>query len=211
MSVVVVASGLLYLSKLNDAVTETAHVPKSSVVFLVVVGAVALVISFLGCWGAVRESPSLLTSFSVLILILLLAELVVAGLVIKYSGEFEQVATDGLLQALHSRNTSHDAYNAIDDIQTQLHCCGVRAVSDYNTTALPDSCCPAGTSVGTAVGTCTADGAYKQACWSALRDELEPVWHTVAAAGIVVALIQLAAVIGSCLLARAFRREYDVV
>lgn len=208
VSVVVVASGLLYLSKLGSALSETTELPKSSVVFLVVVAGIALVISFMGCWGAVRESPCLLSSFAVFILLLLVAELVVAALVTKYSGEFESLAADGMLKALHERRDT--GYNAIDDIQTQLKCCGVRGISDYNTTKLPDSCCPP-TGPPEQEHHCTSDQAYPQACLPVLRDELSPFWHTVAAAGIIVALIQLGAVIGSCCLARAFRREYDVV
>lgn len=201
------ASGILYLSKLNPALTDTAQLPKSSVVFLVVVGVVALIISFMGCWGAVRESPGLLCSFSALVLILLLAELVAAALVCKYSGEFEELATEGLMQALKDRNDTVN-YNAMDDIQTQLHCCGVRGADDYDKAGktLPQSCCPEGDR-----DQCQKDKVFPTACWPALQSMLSPVWQTVAAAGIVVALIQLAAVIGSCCLARAFRREYDIV
>lgn len=207
VSVVVVASGVVYLSKLSPALTDATQLPKSSVVFLVVVAAVALVISFMGCWGAVRESPCLLSSFALFILIILLAELVVAALVSKYSGEFEDLAADGMLQSLYQkREEGH--YNAMDDIQKQLKCCGVRGISDYNTT-LPRSCCPDDNPPDTEE--CTKQHAFTQPCLPAVRDELTPVWHTVAAAGIIVALIQLGAVVGSCCLARAFRREYDVV
>lgn len=206
VSVVIVGSGASYLSKVNAAITDSAHVPQSSVVFLVVVGAGVMIISFMGCCGAMRESPCLLRSFAGVVLVLLLAELVVGALVIKYRGEFEQVASEGLLEALHNRNDT--GYNAIDDIQTQLHCCGVRSVKDYNDTEhLPHSCCP----LAVSDAECKKEQAYAEDCLSALKNELSPVWRTVAIACILVAVIQAAAVIGSCLLARAFRREYDVV
>jgi hypothetical protein len=207
ISIVVVAAGLLYLSKLNTTLTDTAQLPKSSVLFLVVVSGVALVISFLGCCGAVRESPCLLSSFAGLILILLLGELVVAALL---SGvNFDDLASNGLMTALKHRNdTAH--YNAIDDIQIQLHCCGVKSIADYPDPAnLPYSCCPE--SDPAVHETCPPQKAYPETCMTALRNELKPAVYTVATAGIIVALIQLAAVIGSCCLARAFRREYDVV
>lgn len=200
------ASGILYLSKLEPTLTDTAQLPKSSIVFLVVVGAGALIISFMGCWGAVRESPALLCSFSAVILILLIAELVAAALVVKYSGDFEQLAKEGLMQALRERSDAVK-YNAIDDIQAELQCCGVQDSRDYNTT-LPASCCPPADRTDAA---CPQEQAYKTGCWPALDASLGPVWQTVAAAGIVVAVIQFAAVIGSCCLARAFRREYDIV
>lgn len=203
------ASGILYLSKLDPALTDTAQLPKSSIVFLVVVGAGALIISFMGCWGAVRESPALLCSFSAVILILLLAELVAAALIIKYSGDFEQLAKEGLMDALKNRNNTAE-YNAIDDIQMQLHCCGVQDSHDYSAESpLPASCCPPADRP--APETCPLDKAYQTGCWPALDSSLGPVWQTVAAAGIVVAVIQVAAVVGSCCLARAFRREYDIV
>lgn len=205
ISIVVVASGLLYLSELGSTLKETADLPKPAVIFLVVVSGVALVISFLGCCGAVRESPCLLSSFAAFILILLLSELVVA---ILLSGvNFEQLTADALRAELNKRNETAP-YNAIDDIQIQLKCCGVTGINDYpDMTKLPYSCCPNHGSHDT----CQSHDAYQQPCMTPVRDRLKPSLYTAATAAIIVALIQLGAVIGSCCLVRAFRREYDVV
>ena len=186
----------------GDDVSE--ELPKSSVVFLVIITAFVLLISFMGCCGAVKESPCLLTSYAVVILIILLVELVIAALIYRYRNVFDEVGEKGLQRTLDKYNSTQ-SYNAFDDMQRNLQCCGVNSASDWDGKPFPSSCC------AEHVQTCDKGNAYNQGCWKAIKDYLQPAWSAMAVVGIIVALIQFAAVAGSCCLARAFRREYDVV
>ena len=100
-----VVSGALYLSKLSDAVEDTTQVSKPAVILLVLGGSATLVVSFMGCWGAARESPCLLCSYAFVILLILVAELVIAALVLKNRSSFEESATSGMLAALERRSS----------------------------------------------------------------------------------------------------------
>lgn len=208
LSAVVLISGGVFLSNAGKVTGEDVaeELPKSSVVFLIIIAAVVLLISFMGCCGAVKESPCLLSSYAVVILIILLTELVIAALIYRYRNDFDELGEKGLQKTLNKYNKTL-GYNAIDDIQRNLQCCGVKDSSDWKDKleGLPASCCP------DHVTPCDKNNAYKSGCWAAMKDYLQPAWSAMAVVGITVALIQFAAVAGSCCLARAFRREYDVV
>ncbi|XP_068178091.1 tetraspanin-1-like [Antennarius striatus] len=121
---------------------------------LIGVGAVLLVIGFLGCCGAIKESKCMLLTFFSIVLIIFLIE--VAGAVVLLA--FQDL-TDELLKTVEKelKDTIRLKYGKDDDVSVlwnktmeEFHCCGVKNYTDFydspyhNTSGgdvFPQTCC----------------------------------------------------------------------
>ncbi|XP_006787480.1 tetraspanin 34 [Neolamprologus brichardi] len=102
---------------------------------LIAVGAVLLLIGFLGCCGAIRENKCMLLTFFSIVLIIFLIE--VAGAIVLFV--FKDVAGE-LLQELekdvqNSIKTNYGNDNKLtsvwDNTMEELKCCGYRNYTDF--------------------------------------------------------------------------------
>lgn len=179
------------------------------------VGTIALAISFLGCCGAIRESFQLLYAYSIVLIILFLVEVIAAGVVIAFRNDIEHEAIKGIkdLMANYSNNTA-DA-QVIDDLQSSLKCCGAENVTDwhdvppYNKVPFfyPESCC--NTTLENTTHICVLP--YSTPCWEAIEHKIDDSSSTLAGFSIAIAVVQFLAMVSACVLAKAYKREYDVV
>ncbi|KAI3353302.1 hypothetical protein L3Q82_019840 [Scortum barcoo] len=140
------------LDSIEDAPSELSQLANLSY-GLIVVGAVLLVIGFLGCCGAVKESRCMLLTFFSIVLIIFLIE--VAGAVLLFV--FQGVAGQ-LLQNLEAKvqNNIKEKYGSDEKLTSlwnatmeEFKCCGYRNYTDFDgspfNTALvdvyPTTCC----------------------------------------------------------------------
>lgn len=145
------------------------------------------------------------------ILLLLIVEFIAAVLVYRFRSEIKDEAVKGLKIGIEK--WSGRSYEPLDDIQKQLKCCGAENANDWHlnpkfnvTLEYPNSCCkdlPHPESC--------PKPEYTEPCVPKIVEEFKSVALQVGGVGIAVAVIQLLAVISSCALARAFKREYEVV
>ncbi|CAH1965827.1 unnamed protein product [Acanthoscelides obtectus] len=114
---------------------------------LIATGVIILLISFLGCYGAMKENWIMLMAFSVLLGVIFIFEFSagIAGYVLrdKTSAYLEQELTRSM--NLYTK----DITTAImwDTIQEEFECCGVKNFGDweeqtFHNKSLPISCCP---------------------------------------------------------------------
>ncbi|CAL9694999.1 unnamed protein product [Knipowitschia caucasica] len=99
---------------------------------LIVVGSLTFLITFLGCWGALRNAPCLLKTFlSVLVVVLLLQ--VTAGVIAFLFTDVVMERTELLmLKAVVRYREDQDLENAIDFVQKKFQCCGVESYKDWS-------------------------------------------------------------------------------
>ncbi|KAH8249252.1 hypothetical protein KR032_007666 [Drosophila birchii] len=183
--------------------------------FLIVIGAFIIVISFFGCWGALKENYCLVLSFSIMLAIIFILELAagISGYVLRSD------ASDLISKSL---KTSMAEYKSLeqnpttrlwDDIQRDFDCCGVNSYTDWKTQFgdiyLPMSCCniPAGT-----VGTfnCTTEVSssatrHMNGCLDGFSDYIAAHAVSLGAAGVVIAILQFFGVIFACYIAREIK------
>lgn len=98
---------------------------------------------------------------------------------------------------------------AIDGLQWTFKCCGLEDKDDWKpvNATYPPSCCP-GFEKGK-TERCT--NPHQKACLKEVEHYFYYVANSAAIAGIIVAIVQLAAIISSCLLAKSFRKHYNYV
>ncbi|KAL7396093.1 hypothetical protein ABVT39_000118 [Epinephelus coioides] len=97
---------------------------------LIIVGSVMFLITFLGCFGALRNTICLLKAFlGILVAVLLLQ--VAAGVVGYLFTDMVMERTEKLMmKAIVRYREDHDLENAIDFIQKK--CCGVESYTDWS-------------------------------------------------------------------------------
>ncbi|CAG2112198.1 unnamed protein product [Medioppia subpectinata] len=225
-------SGFKTIAKIDDYHLVLEDAPHNVAIALVVVGFAIFAVAFLGCCGAIKENSCMLTSFSSIILVILLIELIGAGLIFAFKSKLRTAAEKGIDEAIKKYNTvenGSDINIILDDIQKNMKCCGAANYTDWlenkNVTAdhYPDSCCenktavvvlnttPAPSLLNPTPMTCTAQFIHKDGCIGKLEDEIRSSVALLGGIAIAVAVIQLLGIIFACSLSRSIKKEYEVV
>ncbi|XP_011291684.1 CD63 antigen [Musca domestica] len=181
--------------------------------FLIVIGSFIIVISFFGCWGALKENYCLILTFSVLLGLIFILELAagISGYVLR--SDAESLIKGSLTESMKEYNPTHtnDVTFMWDYVQRTFTCCGVESYKDWNTVlngSLPLSCCrnPVG-QVGSF--TCTMNNEdvnrYSLGCLSEFSNYIAAHAVSLGAAGVVIAIIQFFGVLFACYIAREIK------
>uniref|UniRef100_A0A5F8GT87 Tetraspanin-3 n=1 Tax=Monodelphis domestica TaxID=13616 RepID=A0A5F8GT87_MONDO len=126
-------------------------------VVIIAVGTLLFIIGLIGCCATIRESRCGLATFVIILLLVFITEVVVVVLGYVYRAKVESEVDRRIQKVYKTYNgTSPDAASrAIDYVQRQLHCCGIRNYSDWENTdwfketknqSVPLSCCKASAS-----------------------------------------------------------------
>ncbi|XP_029102830.1 tetraspanin-1-like [Scleropages formosus] len=117
---------------------------------LIAVGAVLLVMGFLGCCGAMKESPCMLLLFFVIVLLIFIAEVAGVVMIFIFNTRVEELINKLALESIREDyGTKFDLTGLWNSIMEVLNCCGFYNYTDFtgspfnNMTAgrYPDTCC----------------------------------------------------------------------
>lgn len=131
----------------------------SAAYIIIVIAALVAIIAFFGCFGAIRESKCMLGTYFVLMLALFIV--MVVGAVLGYTGDLESSLKDPLFKSMEGYDNTVTqngdsvkwAYREVwNEVQSELRCCGVEGVSDWEdgkhgdhhfnaTHTKPEGCC----------------------------------------------------------------------
>ncbi|NXG74767.1 TSN1 protein, partial [Baryphthengus martii] len=117
--------------------------------FLIVIGAILLIIGFLGCYGAQKESKCLLMMFFSVVLIIFIAEIAAAVVALVYTGLAETLLSAVVTPILKENYGKDKSFTEIWNItMTKVHCCGLNNYTDFDNTywleehgTYPSPCC----------------------------------------------------------------------
>ncbi|NWR28472.1 TSN1 protein, partial [Tachuris rubrigastra] len=116
---------------------------------LIAIGAVLLVIGFLGCYGAQKESKCLLMMFFSVVLIIFIAEIAVAVVALVYTTLAESLLSAVVTPVLKEQYGEDKTFTTIwNTTMTKVHCCGLNNYTDFNDSlwyeknkSYPPQCC----------------------------------------------------------------------
>jgi len=196
--------------------------PSGSAITLIVIGVIIFFIAFLGCCGALRENHCMLVTFGGIILIILLVELIGAGLILGYRSKVKEAVESGIQEAIKGYNSSaHDSEinKVLDDLQSTFKCCGGKNLSDYDHIKpaglepghYPYSCCANKTVDDTCLPQDVKASEREGGCVDSLENQIKGSLGALGGIAISIAFIQLIGVVFACCLGRSIRKEYEVV
>ncbi|KAM3864745.1 tetraspanin 34a [Diretmus argenteus] len=194
------------LDTIEDAPAGLAQLANVSYL-LIGVGAVLLVMGFLGCCGAVKESRCMLLTFFIIVLIIFLAEVAAAVVVLV----FDQVADDLLKSLKDEVKTSIQKDYGQSESMTSLwnatmeefKCCGFSDYTDFSNSTYykdtegtyPTVCCNA-----TITTTCNEYAAHSSAidgCFDKLLQLIKDNALIIGGVALAIAAIEIAAMVVS--------------
>jgi len=211
--IILIAVGVSVTAVYAEYDAILAHKFFSIPTFLIVIGSFIIIITFFGCWGALKENYCLVLSFSVLLAIIFILELSagISGYVLR--SDAEKILAQSLGEALKTYEVNStnpgEQTKMWDNIQNNFHCCGVYNATEWGELKhgqeLPISCCEIKSGAYGKLG-CFLDGPHKEnGCLSGFSTYIEQHAVSLGAAGIVIAIIQFFGVFFACYIAREIK------
>ncbi|XP_072241876.1 CD9 molecule a isoform X2 [Leuresthes tenuis] len=179
---------------------DSPYVFYTGVYILIGAGALMMVVGFLGCCGAIQESPCMLGLFFFFLLIIFGIE--VAAGIWGFSNQTQVVddITKFYMQTYNEFKTTGDERlkETLRVIHTELNCCG-----------------PSGTAKETAKDICPRGEPLEELIMKSCPDAIEDVFnsklHIIGGVGITIGVIMVFGMIFSMLLFCAIRKSREVV
>jgi len=138
--------GVMYKFNYNDATNVLPRDFGLAPILSIIIGAVVFITAFLGCCGAVKESPCMLTTYAIILLTIFIIQVAIgvyAFLKIKDTNEFHNSIRQNLQKTFEAYDKNPEAKEAVEVTQRFFSCCGVDG-PDYYQGELPLSCCEEG-------------------------------------------------------------------
>ncbi|XP_028254849.1 tetraspanin-33 isoform X2 [Parambassis ranga] len=130
VSAVLIVVGIYAKVAKEKDVVDTLTVDPA--LLLIIVGSVMFLITFLGCFGALRNATCLLKTFLAFLAVILLLQ-TAAGVVGYLFTDMVMERTEKLMmKAIVRYREDQDLENAIDFIQKKFQCCGVEDYKDWS-------------------------------------------------------------------------------
>lgn len=186
-------------------------------ILIMAVGVVIFFITFFGCCGAWKENYCMITTFAVLLSLIIFVEIGAAVTGYIFRGKIGDVLEDSLIDMISNYNTSSQEFReTVDKLQEDLHCCGINNSSDWrgygaDNASVPDSCCKEQTTDCGKGAMTDASRVYQMGCHDVLAEGLRKNFLWVIVAALVIALLQVIGIVFACLLMRGIRKGYEVM
>ncbi|XP_061183828.1 CD63 antigen-like [Saccostrea echinata] len=186
----------------------------SAAALLIAVGVIIFFIALFGCIGAWKENYCCVMIYAVLLVIIFILEISagIAGYV--YHGEVETQVKKLMGDTQQKYQPGKDEAKVWDTVQTEFKCCGVTNYTEWEAllnNTVPKSCCKK------SANTCTGSEAdiptniYTEGCLSKFETFVKDNIFIVGGVGIGLAFVQIVGILFAFCLARALKKEYEVV
>lgn len=154
------------------------------------VGALLILTGFLGCCGAWTENTCLLAVFFAIVLILFIAELGCGIAILVNKEDFKNKLSEAITERVKDfDNLSKEDQDSIYGMEKALQCCGCTGAGDYVGVTKHTTACP-----------------KNEGCCNKIWDKAEGQLKIVGGVAIGILVIELLAMIFSCILCQAFKR-----
>ncbi|KAL1020713.1 hypothetical protein UPYG_G00003690 [Umbra pygmaea] len=209
--------GVLVQIALNRTIVINNLSASSAPIVIIVVGVIVFFIAFFGCCGAWKENNCMVTMFSILLCLVVIIEIgaAIAGYIFR--GQLKVIVNDSLNEMVVKYNGTAEIKKILDDLQTELKCCGVNGSSDWKghygggQNDVPDSCCIS-VQPSCGVGAMNNSKIVNQVgCETSVEDLLRKNIMWVIVAALVIAFLQIMGIVFACWLMKGIRSGYEVM
>ncbi|CAK8673587.1 CD63 antigen-like [Clavelina lepadiformis] len=199
-------------------------------ILVICVGVLIFFVAFFGCCGAYKENYCMITTYAIIMAILLILE--IAAIVTAYvlRGKINTLLEKSFTKSI----VDYQPQNAklYDNLQTEFHCCGSYNATSWNLSKkfqdlastevgkakitnpanfyVPDSCCLPNDKFKNC-GLYSNRTIYEQGCLPSIEASFKKNIVAVAGVTIAVLVIQLIGIVFACCLMRTIKAQYEVV
>lgn len=180
---------------------------------VIAIGVIAFFVSFLGCFGALKEIKCMLLTYFIITFLMFMVLLVGGILGYVFRGQAKNTVKNVLTQQLREYDPTTPTLKitrAWDDTQTAMKCCGVESFQDWTNNQhfsaagprVPRSCCKP-TNTGNSFDcedTPRDDNAYTIGCYGKATEAVERYGLVIGGVGVIIALLMLLGLIFSMVL-----------
>ncbi|XP_072298333.1 tetraspanin 35 isoform X2 [Eucyclogobius newberryi] len=192
-----------FLGKIPNAPSELSQVLNVGYL-LIALGALLVIIGFLGCCGAMRESKCMLLLFFVIVMLIFLAEVAGAIVLLVFRPLVDSLFVKFGIIAVQNIRTDYgkndDVTGLWDTTMSTLKCCGFNNYTDFiNSTyhrnnGYPSMCCQDG---GAPCGNNTNSTASVPGCFTRIKALIEDNSKVIIGVALGIAVLELGAMITS--------------
>lgn len=168
---------------------------------LIAVGMVTFSLGLIGFLGAMKKNRCLLSTYFILLLVLLLTKLVGLCVIFAYKNTFEIEFKSQIEQLFKKSLTNSTSASHIEHIEVLLQCCGINGKADYTQkgAAIPDSCYQANTNETYSIG-----------CYNAAMNKATANLPVIFGVLFVIIFIELMAILFSiCICSKSKDNKYE--
>jgi len=215
-AIILIAVGAYVQIKLVDYYDFFGNEYTGPGILLIVVGVFIFLIAFFGCMGAWKENYCLTMSFAVLLAVIFILMIAggIAAYVLRNEIEDEVVNILTTSEKKYDQPNEKGIRNTWDKLQREFSCCGVQNYTEWLalnlTSVYPHSCCIT-ESANSCTGQIAANAINTTPCEDAFINWLKDKVAIIGGVGIGLAFVMVVGVLFACCLARAIRKEYEVV
>lgn len=205
-AIALIAVGVYVQVQLHDYLSFFSGKVNAAAILIIVVGAIIFFIAGFGCCGAIKENYVCTMVFAVLLAVIFIFELAggIAGFVMR--DELKNEVEGKMIDAEANYYSQEGVRKSWDAVQKEFHCCGVKTSAEwkkFNQTYFPESCCEKEKPCKTDI--------YSDPCLDKFTEFVKENIMKIGGVGIGLAFIQIVGIIFACCLARAIRKEYEIV
>ncbi|CAH8546906.1 unnamed protein product [Schistosoma turkestanicum] len=193
-SIVLIGAGAYVEVKFSQYEDNLHKVWQAAPIAIIVVGVIILIVSFLGCCGAIKEDVCMLYMYAFFLIVLLIAKLACAIVAVVYKDKIDSEIDSLMTGALD--NPNKEIIEFMDLIQSSFHCCGAKGPADYK---------------GNVTASCKGEQVvYEDGCVSVFGAFLKRNLIIVACVAFGVCFFQLLSIVIACCLGQQIK-EYENV
>ncbi|KAF7669615.1 hypothetical protein LDENG_00170600 [Lucifuga dentata] len=172
---------------------------------LIAVGAVLLIIGFLGCCGAIRESRCMLLLFFVIVLVVFIAEVAGAVVILVFKPLAEdlinQLGTKAVESIKKDFGENSDVTGLWNTTMNVLQCCGFYNYTDFtkspyytnNMNQYPPQCCETMNSTCNATAAANVSNTIVHGCFPKVKKLIDDNVVVIAAVALGIAVLEICA------------------
>nr|CAH8822072.1 unnamed protein product [Trichobilharzia regenti] len=134
-----IGAGAYALSSVVNHWKEVERPLQYLIIFVIVLGCIIFLLGALGMCGACTKNVCLLTTYCILLVILIIAQIAAGIIAIMHKPKIKHEISDALSSLVKRFNTDENVNIVLNEIQHKLRCCGAKSHSDYGNKP-PRSC-----------------------------------------------------------------------
>jgi len=217
LGIALVITGIVVTTQFSDYIEVLGSGYNVTPILIILLGVIIAVISFFGCYGAMRENKCMINFFAICVIVIFLVQAVCVILAFVKKGEVEKHVESVLRDVVRGYEESKAYHDFMDIVQRSLQCCGASNYTDYhhfnvyNETRVPLSCCLNGNICDPIYGPLhPANQFYETGCRAGLINYLQTRIGVVAGIAAAICFIQLLAIIFACCMVKNID-QYEMV